>query len=674
MYPSTARGFAVYRLTSCILLSGTILTAAPAVMAQAPKVTAKGDPSVRDDTIYALAADPAARQNQLPLVLLEDVIIRLEADGRHTRTVRTVVQVLREPDIARFADQSVSYGYDHEGLTINWMRVHKSTGELISDKQTHPSEIEPPLTLSSPHYTRERVHRILSSGIAVGTIVDFSYTKEEKRPYRASDHFFRWTLGNALGEVKRTRFIYDVPASVQPVITEHDITFKPVVTENGGRRTYVWAAQNVPRFAPEPFAPDSLSRIPRVLVSLPGTWAAIGKWYAALGRGQYDVDGGEERGRVISAGARLKTAVMRARSMSDTIRMIHKWLAQHPTSPVPFGTGPYRIRVPIEIIADGAADAKEKVHVFIGSLMKMKVEAFPVLAHSAGLADPRNPSVQQFNTVIAAVKNADGSYVFTDVTSGATRYGDLPLPLHGSFALLVKPNGDVEEVHLPGARNADRKSETVITATLSDSGTASGTISDVRTGHGWEGERQRFGIPVVDSARRAAFGRQHLTFIPGARADDVSAFDRNDLNALISYTTTFSGGRLAVPASGGHMLTVPVPPLPASPFLAMLQRSERKHPFDANRTMMASATTQELILTLPPGWKARVPATVTVASDFGKYSATYAQIGQVLRIVRTMEPGQGVFPASRMPDVVAWLTAIRADEANRTILLEHPPR
>jgi hypothetical protein len=664
----------VIGVNRCAILAVGVALNAAAAAAQAPKITSKGDPSVKDDTIYALAVNPAEHPNQLPALLLEDVVIRLDADGRNTRTIRSVVQILREADVARFAEQSVSYFADHEGLSINWMRILKPTGELISEKAVHPAEKDGPPSV----YMRERNHRIVSTGVAVGTIVDFSYTKEEKRPYRANDNYYAWTFGSPAGEVKRTRFVYDVPAGVQPVITARNLSIEPVVTEQGGRRTYVWSAQNVPRFVADPFAPDSLARIPRVSVSLPGTWADIGKWYAAIGRGLYDLDGGGEN--------RMKAAIRGARNLEDTVRLIHKWIAQIPPSPAAFGMGPYRIRPPIEILAipasangvpnSPATDAKEKVHVFIGAAMKMKVEAFPVLVNATGSAEPKNPSVQQFNTVIAAVKRPDGTYAFADfMARGFTKYGELPVPMQGGFGLLVKPNGDVEEVRLPRSSPAERKSETVITATLSDSGFMSGTISDVRTGDGWESVRETFGVPGTETNRMAGAMRQHLARLPGATGSEYRGFDGRDVNALMAYTTKFSHARVSAPGNGGDVLTVPIPPLPVSQLLAVIQsRGTRTTPIDASRMLFSSNTTQELTLTLPAGWTARTPGNVVATSDFGSYSVTYTQSGNTLRIVRKMEPGQGVFPPSRMPEVVAWLTAIRADESNRTILLEHPGR
>src|SRR5688572_21396413 len=59
--------------------------------AQAPKITPAGDPSVRNDTIYKLAVDPAEYEDEDYIYLLDDGVVRFEADGRGSRTYRQVI-------------------------------------------------------------------------------------------------------------------------------------------------------------------------------------------------------------------------------------------------------------------------------------------------------------------------------------------------------------------------------------------------------------------------------------------------------------------------------------------------------------------------------------------------------------------------------------------------------
>ena len=73
-----------------------LLAVATALPAQAPKITQQGDPTVKSDTIYKLAVQAADHPEEEVVYLLDDGVVRLEADGRGTQTFRQIVQILNE--------------------------------------------------------------------------------------------------------------------------------------------------------------------------------------------------------------------------------------------------------------------------------------------------------------------------------------------------------------------------------------------------------------------------------------------------------------------------------------------------------------------------------------------------------------------------------------------------
>ena len=86
-----------------------LLAAAPPLLAQAPRISASGDPSVRADSIYRLAVDAAKYPEQDMVYLLDDGVVRLEADGTGTRTFRQVIQVLKPAAATRLQEQTFSW-------------------------------------------------------------------------------------------------------------------------------------------------------------------------------------------------------------------------------------------------------------------------------------------------------------------------------------------------------------------------------------------------------------------------------------------------------------------------------------------------------------------------------------------------------------------------------------
>ena len=114
------------------LLAVPLLLLATPLASQAPRITPAGDPSVRNDTIYKLAVNPADYADDDYIYLLDDGVIRFEADGRSSRTYRQVIQILNQDGAEAWGEQSFSYSSGSEKLTVNWIRVLKPTGEVIS--------------------------------------------------------------------------------------------------------------------------------------------------------------------------------------------------------------------------------------------------------------------------------------------------------------------------------------------------------------------------------------------------------------------------------------------------------------------------------------------------------------------------------------------------------------
>ncbi|HET8762126.1 MAG TPA: DUF3857 domain-containing protein, partial [Gemmatimonadales bacterium] len=169
-----------------------LVCVASTLHAQAPVITPKGDPSVKSDTIYRLAVDAAQYPEDGTVLLLDDGVVRFEADGRSVRTFRQVVQILRPEATEGYQEFTFSYAPGHEKMTVNWIRVVKPDGTVISPAPTHDQESDVPASVGNPVYTDRRVQRYSISGVAPGTIVDWSYTTEELKPFLPGDFLQSW--------------------------------------------------------------------------------------------------------------------------------------------------------------------------------------------------------------------------------------------------------------------------------------------------------------------------------------------------------------------------------------------------------------------------------------------------------------------------------------------------
>lgn len=654
------------------------LALASSLAAQAPRITPKGDPSVRDDTIYKLAVKAESYPEESYVLLLDDGVVRYEADGRSVRTFRTVAQVLTENAVEGFQEHSFSYAPRHQRLTVNWIRVVKPNGEVVSGAPSQLQDADVPATMGDPVYTDRKVRRASLTGVAPGTIVDYSYTIEEMKPFLAGDFQDGWRITTGVPTM-RSRYMVDVPATLDLRLRERNLGFERQERVAGGRRVYTWATTNVAKVRGEPFAADSNGVVMSVSLSSPTTWQSIAAWYAGLAKDRYAV------GPAVAA--RVSAAVAGARTLDDSIRAVHRWVAQDVRYvSISLGLGGYQPRAPQTVVETGFGDCKDKATLFVAALRSLGVAAYPVLLSADGGVERGMPSIEQFDHAIAAVERPqavaagsgarlgapDGAdrYVFTDLTSDLTPYGMLPLSEQGEFALVVHPDGRGEEVTLPLDPIPANASTMTIVGTVSEQGLFEGRLEERDSGNMGVALRAVFTTPM-DSTKRANFTRSLAShYFEGADGDSLVVFEGKDLAAEPRLSLRIRHGRATTTSGETVILNNPLGTM--SRFTQMADEVERhtprRFPVDARRVMGTTSGSMDVRMTLPQGWRARLPKGVAATGPFGSYVSEYAQEGQVLRITRRVSGARGVLPPERAGDLVAWMRSVGSDNAPFIVL------
>jgi transglutaminase-like putative cysteine protease len=633
------------------------LLLAGAAQAQAPRITKAGDPSVRNDTIYRLAVDPAQHPEESAIFLLDDGVLRYEADGTGTVTFRQVSQILKQDAVEHYTEHSFSYEPGHQSLTLNWIRVVKPNGEVVSAEPTMLQESDVPAEMSNPIYNDRKVIRASLSGVEPGVLVDYSYTLEERKPYFPGDFFQWWGVSTGL-ETRRSRLIVDLPSTLVPRIVEKNLNFPRKTTRAGDRTVYEWSTKDLPRIKPEPLAADSNGIYMSVAVSSPTSWADIARWYASLARDRYTVTAPVE--------AELRDVVKDARTRADTIHAVHRWVAQDVRYlSVALGMGGYQPRSPDEVIRTGFGDCKDKATLFVAALGKLGITAYPVLLNSTGGVDPRLPSIEQFDHAIAAVPNPGGGYTFVDLTADLVPYGSLPYAEQGEFALVVHPDGSSEELTMPQEPVTANESITRLTGELSAEGIFRGTYEVIGRGAHQYDLRGVFANELNQEQRVSLTRSLASQVFNGATGDSLVTFDGTDLSAEARVSLRVSGGKAATLAGGALILTNPFGTMGSvlDDVTELEASGPRRFPIDAEKVLGGQTTLNELRLTLPEGMVATLPPSVRASSAFGEYSVEYAQKGRELTMVRRITGARGVHAPARLPELLAWYRAMAKDDA-----------
>jgi transglutaminase-like putative cysteine protease len=630
---------------------------------QAPRITPAGDPSVRNDTIYKLAVNPADHVDDDYVYLLDDGVVRFEADGRGSRTYRQVIQILNQDGAEAWGEQSFSYSSGSERLTVNWIRVLKPSGEVISAQPAHEQESLSPVALEAPVYSDEKIRRVTLSGVAPGTLVDWSYTVERLKSLVPGDYYSAWRVTTGL-LTRRSRLIVDVPASVTPRIQEQNVHFKRQEAESHGRRVYTWATNDVQKIEREPFAASPNTVYVRIEIGAPIAWSDVARWYAGLSAGRYTMNG-DLQGQLVE---RVKDA----RTLDDSLRAVYRWVAQDfRYVSLSLGIGGYLPRLPEQVLQTRYGDCKDKATLFIAIARAMGIPAFPVLLSSGGSADSTLPTIQQFDHMIAAVDRRQGGRLYLDLTSDLTPYGELPPEEQGSFALVVHDDGQFEPVTLPEAPASDNRSEARLVGELKPDGRFTGRYTETKTGSMQYGLRRAYARTFNKDELTRMTDAIANSLAPGASGDSLALFDGRDLAAKPVVSVTVRDAQLVSGSGPTRILTLPAS-LPNFGPIGRVSELERHKPrrFPINITGVVGSLeiVGELQVTLPEGWKAQLPQNVSAQSMFGAYSAEYVQTGRELRITRRMRGREGIAPPDSVGALAAWLRAVAKDDAKFLVL------
>lgn len=618
---------------------------------------------VQPDSIYSLAVKPESYPDESVVWLLDEGVYRVEADGRTSRTTRQVVQILKPEGANAYRERQFSWNPEHDKLTVNWMRVVKPNGEVVSE---HPEQIQDsdvPAAMGTPMYTATKVRRISLSGLEVGTILDFSVTTDSDAPMMPGEFMFPWRVMTAV-PVMRSNLVLDVPAGLNPRLIEKNLNFRRRESAERNRKIYTWATSNVPKLKTERFAPDTIVQGMQISISPSFKWTAIGDWYAPIATSAYAVTPPVE--------AKMAEVLTGSRTLGDSIAAIHKWVSQDIRYvAIELGRGGYVPRSAETVVRTGFGDCKDKAMLFLAAMKKIGVTGYPVLLNINGSVNKDAPSLSRFNHMIAAI-NVGNATQYTDLTAGTFPLGQLPRSEQGSLAVIVKEKNG-EQITLPKSTESGTAEETIITGTLGEDGNFSGNVENNWTGDYAPGIRMLFQT-APDSSRRRFVGRALAgQFLERPETDSLVAFDGKDLRSQAKVTTHVSKAKMISKAGELSLLVNPVHPPPSYPGLADLLdgMKDRKLPFDAKFFAPLSKNHVDVRIKLPMGWTATLPPDIRLDGPVGVYVVTYSQKGNELHIEKTSSGSGAVIPASRKPEIVDFLRKASAD-AGKLIPIKAP--
>jgi hypothetical protein len=621
-------------------------------------VTEAGDPSVDPDTIYARAVDPADYRGEDVVILLDDAIMRVDAGGQTSYTIRQVGHVLTADGARSLGELAFGYYPKRQRFRLNWLRVLRPDGTVLSDGPEHRQESSTSVGEGSHLRSDQRIVQIAVGGVAPGTLLDYSYTLETFDPRLPGDVWYAFGV-NALVPILHSRVILDMPEGLTLRVRDWNIDAPPLQRLVDGRKVLMWVSRDLPAVEPESYwgSPNDVFTTIRISGDL--TWDQIGRWYHSLIEDRY-VSSPEIE-------AEHTAQLTSARSIEDSLRATYRWVAQDfRYVSLPLGDGAYQPRTPLQVMASGFGDCKDKTTLFVTLARKMGVEAYPVLVSSEGGLDSLAPSLKQLDHMIATVEGPDGPK-YLDLTTALAPYGELPIALQGEAGVVLRDGRETEVVVLPAASTEANLFEQSIVGTLSRDNRFTGSLTLTALGSWQYGMRGDFSsYDQLGDDERDGLIRSYLNSASwdGAEVDSSHAFEGRDLATPARVTIWFTVPDILGEVGDRYLLNLPLGVYGDRSLLTQLEsEGERQFPIDVASVNDASIHRSRFEVELPDGWRADLPEDVSVRGTFGYYLGDYRQVGRTVSIVREMGGRRGLEPPDSIGALKAWIRAVAEDDA-----------
>lgn len=591
---------------------------------------------------------------------------RFERDGTGRRELTLRVKVQSDAGVERFGQLIFPYTSANENLEMDFVRVRKADGTVVSASASDVQDLSAPLAREAPIYTDLRQKHITVPGLRPGDTLEYRLV---------------WNIHSALAQnhfwvehdfVTRGPIVLDdtltvnIPAASK-VKLKTEPGYEPAIKEESDRRIYAWKRAKLKKDSDddekekekdedeevEEKDPDEIR--PHVQLTTFQSWDEVGKWYAGL---QSDRIVPDEKIKL-----KAEEIIKGRATEKEKVTALYEYVAKNfRYVSLSLGQGRYQPHAAAEVMSNQYGDCKDKHTLLASMLAATGLRAYPVLINSMRKLDVDMPSPGQFDHVITAIPVGNETY-WADTTSEIAPVGLLSPRLRNKKALMV-PTGGPARLETTPAEPPFLSSEVVtVEGTVDDLGkvTARGRL----VLHGDAETYMRFMFRRTPKSDWKNLGF-YLGMASGLRGEvtDIKTTDPADLEKPFEIEFNVTRKDFLDWSTKKLKVALPFPPFNLSNFYGRSSKSTK--PLEIGPPIDISYS---LKLTLPSKYQARLPLPLKVSRDYGEYAASYKLEGQTLVGQRTLRVRQSELPAERLQDYQAFAAVVRSDAA-QTLSLE----
>ena len=392
---------------------------------------------LRGQTAAANPPTSDSYQNEAVVIEQSETVFTYQKDGTGEKLVSVRIKITSEAGARQFSVISLPYAAANESPTLETVAVRHPDGTSTETPVADAMDMPAPITQQAPLYSDLKMLQIPVRGLRTGDSLEYRVRIRRKNAESPSQF---WDVFAFLKDVVVLSQSVTLDVPTDKYVQVWSPAFKPITTENAGRRVYKWSSSQL-----KPTVVDNKSKKeegaaeaaehpkPDVAWTTFHSWQEVGEWYRAL-----------SAPRAVTTDALRSQAddlTRDAKTPEEQIEALYSFVsARIRYIGIDFGIGRYQPHAAPEVLVNRYGDCKDK-----DTLLKALLRAKGFATGSALMGTTFEvvkelPSPGFFNHVITTVVLPSGR-IWMDSTPGFTPFQLLVPPLRDKDALVIPSSG-----------------------------------------------------------------------------------------------------------------------------------------------------------------------------------------------------------------------------------------
>jgi tetratricopeptide (TPR) repeat protein len=398
---------------------------------------------------------------------------KFQNDGTSTRELSVRARIQSDAGVQQFGMLKFSYQSSSESFAVDYVRVRKSDGSLVTTPSENFQDMPADVTRTAPFYSDIQEKHVAVKGLSPGDVLEYLVRWQRNKPLVPGQFWLEYNFAHD-GIVLSEEVQVSVPRD--RAIKMKSLVLKPTIGEDGPYRIYTWNNASLERKDEHKQKEEQEVRMrqiergqlpaPDMRMSTFQNWDEVGRWYENLQQDRVKPSAEiREKATELTKGVTDESAKVRA--LYSFVSTRYRYIG------ITFGIGRYQPHFAAEVLESQYGDCKDKSTLLIALLNAVGIRAFPALMSSVRDIDVEVPSPGQFDHAITVVPQGS-SFAWLDTTTEVGPFAYLVPQLRDKRALVIPDNKPSELIASPADPPFPNLQTFHIEAKLSDSGVLEG--------------------------------------------------------------------------------------------------------------------------------------------------------------------------------------------------------